>query len=213
MLVVQNTLVSREILSRKFVCDLNACKGACCVEGESGAPLDQDELEILEKDLDKILPLLPESGRKILEKKGPWIIDSDGDYVTPLVRGKHCAFTVFGTKGEALCGIEKAWKEGKTTFRKPVSCHLYPIRIEAVNNSPFLKLKYHSWKICSAACSLGEKLSVTVFEFLKEPLIRRFGKEWYAELEKTSSAYEKSNKSKKRISSGEKVKSGAKKFE
>lgn len=180
MIAIRDTLVSEELLDKQFVCDLTACKGACCVEGESGAPLDQDELDLLEENWPKVKPYLPVDGVKAIEKQGFYVIDSDGDRVTPLVKGKHCAYTIFEKDGTAKCGIEKAWKEGKSSFRKPVSCHLYPVRLK--EGSPFIKVEYHSWKICKPACACGEKLKVSVFQFLKEALVRRFGKAWYDEL-------------------------------
>ena len=177
MIAIQDTLVSEEILDKQFVCDLQACKGACCVEGESGAPLDQDELEQLEHVWPKVRSYLPPDGVRAIETQGLYVIDSDGDHVTPLVNNAHCAYTLFEKDGTAKCGIEKAWKEGKISFRKPVSCHLYPVRLK--QGSPFIKVEYHAWKICKPACACGDKLKVSVFHFLKEALVRRFGKTWY----------------------------------
>lgn len=180
MIAIQNTLVSEELLDRKFVCDLTACKGACCVEGESGAPLENEETAILEDIWDQVKPFIPAEGVRAIEKQGKYIIDSDGDKVTPLVKGKHCAYTVFEQEGTASCGIEKAFQAGKIEFRKPISCHLYPVRLHEGN--PFTKVEMHTWKICSPACACGEKLDVPVFRFLEKPLVRRFGEAWYAEL-------------------------------
>ncbi len=191
MIAIRDTLVSEELLDKHFVCDLSACKGACCVEGESGAPLDQDELELLEEVWPKVKPYLPAEGIKAVEKQGFYVVDSDGDYVTPLVKGKHCAYTIFEKDGTAKCGIEKAWKDGKISFRKPVSCHLYPVRLK--QGSPFIKVEYHTWKICKPACVCGEQLKVSVFHFLKEALVRRFGKSWYQELELVNRERQKLN--------------------
>lgn len=182
MIAIQDCLVSENLLDVHFVCDLTACKGACCVEGESGAPLDQDEVTVLEKIWPKIRPFIPAAGIEAVEKQGTWVVDSDGDRVTPLVKGKHCAYTIFDADGTAKCGIEKAWKAGKVNFRKPVSCHLYPVRLK--DDSPFLKVEYNTWKICKPACACGERLQVPLFRFLKDALIRRFGKKWFAELER-----------------------------
>jgi hypothetical protein len=183
MIAIGETLVSEELLEKKFVCDLNACKGACCVEGESGAPLEDKEVLILEEIYEKVKPYIPADGIKAIEKQGKHVIDSDGERVTPLVKGKHCAYTYF-ENGMALCAIEKAHKEGKIDFKKPVSCHLYPVRIDKTNM--YDSVKYERWSICKAACVNGEKLQVPVYRFVKEALIRKYGKKWYAELERVA---------------------------
>lgn len=188
MLAIGETIVSGDVLEKRFVCDLNACKGACCVAGESGAPLDKEELSILKNIYNKVKPYLTEEGRQAIAKYGTHVIDSDGDYVTPLVNGDlECAYTIF-ENGFAKCGIEKAWEEKKIDFRKPVSCHLYPVRVDVSKN--LVAVNYHKWDICKPACSLGKKLDVPVYKFLKEPLIRKFGKAWYKELEVTARALE-----------------------
>ncbi len=182
MLQAGNVLVSDDVVEKKFVCDLVKCKGACCVQGESGAPLEPDELEILDRIYDDVKPYLTTQGKRAIRKYGKYHVDSDGDYVTPLVNGdRECAYTVFNN-GVALCGIEKAFLEGKTDFRKPVSCHLYPIRVEKLKSGD--ALNYHKWEICKPACANGKKLGVRVYEFLKAPLIRKYGEKWYRELEK-----------------------------
>lgn len=182
MIAIQETLVAEALFDKHFVCDLKACKGACCVEGESGAPLDAEETELLDELWPGIRPFIPTEGRAAIEKQGKWVIDSDGDQVTPLVRDKHCAYTVFEKDGSAHCGIEKAWKAGKIPFRKPISCHLYPVRLK--ENLPYTRVEYHRWKICSPACACGKELKVSIFRFLKDALIRRFGKAWYREGER-----------------------------
>ena len=182
MIQINNTIVSSDVVSKKFVCDLTACQGECCVAGASGAPLEEDELGVLEDIYDKVEPYLTKEGKKAVKKYGKYVIDSDGDYVTPLVGGdKECAYTIF-EDGMAKCGIEKAWADGVVKFRKPVSCHLYPIRIDKLK-SGVEAINYHKWDICSAACTLGKKLQVPVYKFLKEPLIRKYGPKWYRELE------------------------------
>ncbi len=182
MLQIGNTLISTDVLEKKFVCDLEKCRGACCVAGDSGAPLDEDELQILEKIYPKVAPYLTEDGRKSIEKYGKYVIDSDGDYVTPLVNGElECAYTIF-EGGIAKCGIEKAHADGKIKFKKPISCHLYPIRINKLKNG-VEALNYHKWDLCKAACTLGKKLDVRVYQFLKAPLIRKYGEKWFEELE------------------------------
>jgi hypothetical protein len=188
MFAIGDTVVSGDVLEKRFVCDLTACRGACCVDGESGAPLDKEELPVLKRIYNKVKPYLTEDGIKAIEEYGTHVIDSDGDYVTPLVNGElECAYTIFDN-GIAKCGIEKAWSEGKINFRKPVSCHLYPVRVDVRKN--MVAVNYHKWDICKPACSLGKKLDVRVYKFLKEPLIRRFGEEWYRELEVTAAAVE-----------------------
>jgi hypothetical protein len=181
MIPIGKTLVSDEVISNRFVCDLKKCKGACCIEGESGAPLEKEELKLIEESYPAVKPFLTADGIKAIEEKGLYLIDDDGDFVTPLIgEGGACAFTVF-ENGIAACGIEKAYNEGKIPFRKPVSCHLYPVRITAYKN--YDALNYHEWEICSPACKLGKKLSVPVFRFVKDALIRKYGQAWYDELE------------------------------
>jgi len=180
MIAIDNTLVSDELFDRKFVCDLNACKGACCVEGESGAPLEAEEIGIMEDELEKILPFLTSEGRATIAEQGVFTVDVDGDYVTPLNNGAECAFTIFDEKGIAKCGIEQAHFAGATSFRKPVSCHLYPVRVAQLKD--YIAVNYHHWPICAPACACGEKLDVPVYAFLKEALTRKFGEEWYAQL-------------------------------
>lgn len=188
MIVLGEKLISEEIFEEKFICDLNACKGACCVEGDSGAPLEEDELHLLEENLEAVLPYLPEKGKKALHEQGAFAVDFDGEFVTPLVsEGKECAYTVFEANGMAKCGIEMAWKDGKSNFRKPVSCHLYPIRIGKLKEA--LSLNYDRWSICKAACSLGKKEQVPVYKFLQEPLERKFGPEFVEELNEAAEAY------------------------
>lgn len=182
MIIVGNTLVSEEIFDERFVCDLHACKGACCVEGESGAPLDHEELSALEEVFEKVRPFMNEEGIQTVSDKGLYEVDSDGDFVTPLI-GNHgaCAYAFFDEQGIAKCSIEKAWLEGHTHWRKPISCHLYPIRLAQLPD--YTAINYHHWPVCLPACACGERLGVPVFRFLREPLIRKFGEAWFAELE------------------------------
>lgn len=181
MIQIGNAVISSDVISKKFVCDLSACKGECCVAGESGAPLDEEELGILDDIYDKIEPYMTKEGKKAVKKYGKYLVDSDGDFVTPLVNGnQECAYTIF-ENGVAKCGIEKAWADGVIKFRKPISCHLYPIRIDKLK-SGLEAVNYHKWEICKDACALGKKLQVPVYQFLKEPLIRKYGRKWYQEL-------------------------------
>lgn len=180
MIAIDNTIVSEHLLEKKFVCDLNACKGECCVAGDAGAPLDEEEIAILEDIWDEVKPYLPKDGVKAIEKQGVFVIDEDGDYTTPLVKGKHCAFTIFDD-GIAKCGIEQAFYDGKVNWKKPISCHLYPVRITKFKT--YDAVNYHKWEVCKPACECGAKLNVPVYKFLKEPLIRKYGKDWYKQLE------------------------------
>ena len=180
MILVDNAVISDDIKEQFFVCDLDKCKGACCVEGDLGAPLEESELKELEDAYEVVKPYLSEEGIAAIEKEGLYVKDFEGDYSTTTIGGKECAFAIYDEKGVLKCGIEQAHFDGKTTFRKPVSCHLYPIRITKYDH--YDALNNDRWDICSAACSLGEKLGVPVYKFLKEALIRKYGEAWYTEL-------------------------------
>lgn len=181
MIQIDKVLVSDDVFSKKFLCDLAACKGACCVEGESGAPLEADEIGVLEDSLDDIRPYMRKEGIDRVDEVGVFTIDTDGDYVTPLVNGAECAFVHFDKGGIAKCAIETAYRAGKTDFLKPVSCHLYPIRVTELKD--FTALNYHHWPICDPARACGAKVDLTVFRFLREPLIRKFGEDFFEQLE------------------------------
>jgi hypothetical protein len=181
MIQIGDKLISDELFEEKFVCDLAACKGACCVEGESGAPLEEDELGVIEDVYEDVKPFMRPEGIAAVEDQGLYTMDSDGEFVTPLVDGKECAFVQFDERGTAKCTFEMAFRAGKTKFQKPVSCHLYPIRLTELKD--FTALNYHYWPICDPARSCGAKLDVKVFRFLKEPIIRKFGEEFFRELE------------------------------
>jgi len=180
MLIVEPAILSDDILEKHFVCDLIKCKGACCVEGDLGAPLELEELDILKQELPNILPFLTKEGKKVIEKEGYYLEDWEGDYSTTTVKGRECSFAIRDQRGILSCGIEKAWLEGKTTFQKPISCHLYPIRISKYGENE--ALNYHRWQICSDACKKGEELKIPLYQFLKGPLVRKYGEEWYARL-------------------------------
>ena len=183
MIAVENTIVSDDVLKEAFVCDLSRCKGECCIAGDSGAPLMKSELQILEDTYEQIKPFLSEDGKEAIERQGKYVLDWEGDYTTPLIEGRECAYTIF-ENGTAKCGIEKAFLAGKTSFKKPVSCHLYPIRITEYGG--FDAVNYHQWDICSDACTLGKELKVPVYVFLKEPIIRKYGEEYYEQLEEAA---------------------------
>ena len=179
MLQIDNKILSLDILEKKFVCDVEKCKGACCVHGDSGAPLEENEVTILEEEYKNIKPYLRKEGVAAIEKEGIWVIDSDNDKVTPLVNNNECAYVIF-EGGIAKCGIEKAFAEGATFFQKPVSCHLYPVRTKKYKE--FEGMNYDTWDICKPATKLGKKLDVPVYKFVKDALIRKYGKEWYQKL-------------------------------
>ncbi|MFI5217881.1 MAG: DUF3109 family protein [Bacteroidia bacterium] len=185
MIAIGNTLVSDELIREKFVCDLNKCKGACCVEGVSGAPLENNELKILEDIYEDVKPYLTKEGIETLEKDGMYVKDTDGDFVTPLINGNGaCAYTIY-KNGIAQCGIEKAHSEKKINFQKPISCHLYPVRITKYKN--YEAVNYHEWEICSHACQLGKKLKMPVYMFVKNSLLRKYGTTWFNQLKLAAS--------------------------
>ena len=183
MFQLGKTIVSEEILEREFVCNLSACKGTCCIDGDAGAPLNEEETKILEEIYPKVKPYLRPEGIAAIEAQGTWVKGEDGDFETTLIEGKDCAYVIFD--GEtALCGIEQAYNEGIVNWKKPVSCHLYPIRVK--DFTEFTAVNYDKWHICDDACTLGKELQVPVYKFVKEALIRRFGEDWYLELEKVA---------------------------
>lgn len=181
MFQLGKTIVSEDILERDFVCNLSACKGACCVDGDAGAPLDRDETEILEKIYPKVKPFLRNEGVKSIEDQGTFITTKEGELETPLIDGADCAYVNFDDNNVALCAIEEAYNQGVIKWKKPLSCHLYPIRVK--DYSEFSAVNYHHWHICDDACQLGKELQVPVYKFVKEALIRKFGEDWYLELE------------------------------
>lgn len=181
MILVGNAVISDDIKEQFFVCDLEKCKGACCVEGDSGAPLEDDETGILEEIYPIVKDYITEEGQKVIEAQGTWVIDKDGDKCTPTIGdNRECAYALYDEKGILKCGIEQAYLDGKIEFKKPISCHLYPIRVTKYDQ--FDALNYDRWDICSAACSLGSKLGVPIYKFLKDALIRKYGVAWYEEL-------------------------------
>lgn len=181
MIIHEKTIVSEEIFEENFICDLGKCKGECCVQGDSGAPLEDEELGILDDIYEDVKPYITPQGQKAIEEQGKYLQDFDGEWVTPLIEGRECAYTVFDEKGIAKCGIEMAHADGKVNWPKPMSCHMYPIRV--VKLIEHEALNYHRWSICSPACALGDKERVSVFEFLKGPLVRKYGNSWYKGLE------------------------------
>ena len=182
MILIEDTCISDDIADKFFVCDIEKCKGACCVEGDLGAPLEEVELPILDEIYEKIKPYLSPEGIKAIEEQEKYIIDWEGDYSTTTIDEKECAYAVYDKAGILQCGIEQAYNDKVIDFKKPISCHLYPIRITKYEN--YHAINYDRWSICSDACALGDKLGVEVYKFLKEPLIRAYGEEWYSQLVK-----------------------------
>jgi len=177
MIEIRHTLVSLDVIEKTFSCNLKVCKGYCCVEGVSGAPLEEEETKILEQIYPAVRSFLSKKSLQVLQKEGLFVTDSDGDKVTPLVEGRECAYVVYD-RGIASCAIEKAYLQGLISFRKPVSCHLYPIRIDKYEK--YEAVNYHQWKFCNSARENPQ--AVPLYVFLKEALIRKYGEEWYREL-------------------------------
>ena len=187
MIQIEDKIISLDVLQKQFVCDLSACRGACCVEGDSGAPLEDHEKEIIEKDIEMIKSHMTDQGIKEIDTKGVAVYDDDGDLTTPLVNNRECAFSIY-EDGILKCAIEKTFLDGKTNFKKPMSCHLFPIRIKSYKD--FDAINYERLDICNSARKCGEKLKVPVYIFLKESLIRKYGEAWYQELVKAAAALE-----------------------
>jgi Fe-S-cluster containining protein len=185
MFQLGKTIVSEELFESDFMCNLAACKGACCIDGEAGAPVANDERQILKDIYPKVKPFLRAEGIAAIKAKGVYTTNEGGEHETPLIDGADCAYVIFDKKGTALCAIEEAYNSGAITWKKPVSCHLYPIRVQ--DYSDFAAVNYHKWQICNDACALGKELQVPVYKFVKQALIRKFGEDWYEELEKIAS--------------------------
>jgi hypothetical protein len=181
MIEIDDKIISTDILRECFACDLGKCKGICCVEGDAGAPLEIDEVDILEEEYENYAPYMTEQGRREVERQGFMVVDSDGDYTTPLVDNAACAYA-FEENGVTFCAIERAYREGKCSFLKPISCHLYPIRVVQFRNGSY-GLNYHRWAVCKSAVECGKKIGLPVYKALKEPIIRRFGESFYKSLE------------------------------
>ena len=189
MFQLGKTIVSEDIIQKDFVCNISACKGACCIDGDAGAPLEESETQILKDIYPQVKPFLRPEGIKAIEEQGVFITTEFGEFETPLINNADCAYVIFDEKKTALCAIEEAYNQGEVTWKKPVSCHLYPIRVK--DYSEFSAVNYDKWDICDDACSLGKELQVPVYKFVKEALIRKFGEDWYEELEKTAEKLKK----------------------
>lgn len=181
MIQIQDTLVSLDLITEKFVCDLSSCHGCCCVEGDAGAPVELDEIALLEEVLPVVWEDLTEEAKDVIDKQGVVYADPQGDLVTSIVNGKDCVFAKHESDGCTYCAIERAFRAGKTKIHKPISCHLYPVRL--TDYGAYIAVNYNKWDICKAAVLLGRKHDVPLYRFLKEPLVRKFGQAWYDELE------------------------------
>lgn len=184
MIVIDDKIISDDVVEEQFVCDLAACKGACCIEGELGAPLTKEETEILDSIYEKVKPYLTPQGIKSIEEQGKWVHTNEEEkYNTPLMPGGGCAWINYDANGTVICGIEQAYYDGVIDWKKPISCHLYPIRVTKQRKTGFDMLNYERWNICKAACKNGKKLKVPVYVFLKEALIRAYGEEFWNALD------------------------------
>ena len=195
MIVIDNKLISNEIVDEQFVCDLNKCKGGCCVDGDAGAPLNKDELEEINNVYDAVLPYLDEENKMELQRQGKYVYDKEFGWVTPTISSKICVYGITDNKGIVKCGIEQAYNDGKVKWKKPISCHLYPIRIKQSRDKKVDYVNYEPREdLCSAACTLGEKLKVPVYVFLKDALTRKYGPEFYEGLEATAKHLQSNSK-------------------
>lgn len=194
MLRIEDNIISLNLLDKKFRCDLGQCLGNCCRYGDSGAPLTRDEVKILDEIISEVTPYLREAGMSAINQKGTSVIDFEGDNVTPLVGNEECAYSIL--EGNIfMCGIERAWYDGKVTFRKPLSCHLFPVRIKQY--SEFKAVNYEEWSICMAARERGSAEGLFAYEFLKEPLIRALGEDVYDQICIAANEFRKTNTLKK----------------
>lgn len=187
MFQIGNTLVSLDLVERFFCCNLEACLGECCIDGDAGAPLTQEEYDTLKRILPDVWDDLLPQAQATIREHGVGYLDSEGDLVTQIVDGRNCVFSCYAPGGMCICAIEKAYREGLIAFRKPISCYLYPVRVNKLSHGT--AVNYHRWKICKAAEVLGRKKGIRAYEFLREPLIERFGQEWYDELEANCRLY------------------------
>ena len=181
MIEIEDKIISDDLFEKKFVCDLQKCKGVCCVEGDSGAPLTKKEILDIDKNISKIKTEMSPTGLSILEKKDFYYVDSDGDQVTSLINEKECVFVVYDQNKIAKCSIESAFRKNKINFNKPISCHLYPIRVKKYEN--FQAINVDSWHICQPACKCGTELNVPLFKFLKNAIVRSWGLNFFQRLD------------------------------
>ena len=187
MLEIQNTLVTLDLIERFFCCDLSRCLGQCCIDGDAGAPVTPEEVDLLREVLPEVWNDLAPEARRVIEEQGVSYVDEEGDLVTSIVNGRDCVFTCYAEGGMCLCAIEKAYREGRVNWRKPMSCALYPVRLKEYDG--FTAVNLHRWKICKCAEVLGRREGLRAYQFLRGPLIDRFGQEWYDELAATAEEY------------------------
>ena len=197
MIEIGDTLISTAIFSEQFVCDIANCHGDCCIEGDGGAPVKDEEIPQIEAALPAAMPYMSDAGIAVVKEQGVVYKDADGENLTSLVPSKECVFA-YKKDGAWQCALETAFNAGKSDFRKPISCYLYPVRVK--KHRKFTAVEYHEWGICKCACENGSKLKVPVYKFLREPLIAAFGRAWYSELCKIAQAYYASDYYKKRNS-------------
>lgn len=187
MLQIKDTLVSLDLAERFFCCDLDQCLGQCCIDGDAGAPITEAEREILEDLTPALMPELLPAAQEEIKTNGVAYVDEEGDLVTSIIDGRNCVYTCYAEGGKCLCAIDRAYREGRCSWRKPISCYLYPLRL--TEYPTFTAVNYHRWKICRSAESNGRKLGIRLYQFMREPLIERFGQEWYDELVEACEAY------------------------
>ena len=181
MLQIDDTIVSCDLFDQYFMCDLASCKGNCCIEGDAGAPLEKEEIEKIEEILPIIWNDLSDNAKKVIDEQGIFYIDQENEPVTSIINGRECVFAYTDSDGVCKCTIEKAFHERKIDFQKPISCHLYPVRVQKYND--FKAVNYHKWQVCECARKLGNEQKIPIYSFLKEPLIRKFGETWYEQME------------------------------
>lgn len=187
MISINNVLISDQVVEEQFVCDLNKCKGGCCVDGDAGAPLEKSELKELNEAYKKVLPYLSEESKDELERQGKYVYDKEFGWVTPTINSSICVYGIKDANGIVKCGLEQAFNDGKTTWKKPISCHLYPIRTKKSRDGKTDLVNYEPREeLCKAACTLGKKLKVPTYVFLKDALIRKFGEDFYDTLSATA---------------------------
>ena len=192
MIQIQNTIISEDIFEEKFICDLCKCKGQCCVDGESGAPITKEEYTQINEILPEIWDDLSPKAQELINEQGIAYTDYDGELVTSIIKGEECVFTYFDENGVCKCTIDNAFREGRISVQKPISCHLYPIRLKEYTE--FTAINYNRWSICEPAVDLGRKNGLPLYRFLKEPLIRKFGEDWYNEVCETADLLKKEGK-------------------
>ena len=194
MIEIGNILVSNQVIEEQFVCDLNKCKGGCCVDGDAGAPLEENELKEIRAAYNAVLPYLSEESKMELDKQGHYVYNQEFGWVTPTINSSICVYGIRDEQGIVKCGIEQAYNDGKVKWKKPLSCHLYPIRTKKSQKGKMEMVNYEPREdLCKAACSLGKKLNVPVYVFVKDALIRKFGEEFYEALSATAEYRNKKN--------------------